>query len=207
MPVTIDDAEIDAATLGLQTVGQVLSHAARDNRLVTQLLIDGQVPDLGLLDALRQEPVSDRTVFIETATALSLALDALEAMATETDNAQRLQSEAVDLLEKNDTTGALQRLGGCFTIWQSSRETVQKVAALMGIDLDGVMIRNTPLPAVMGKFGDQLRQLRSALEAGDFVLLMDVVGYEMADTVADWREIARLMTETLREQGEPMGQA
>ncbi len=193
MALIIDDAEIDTVALGLSTVGSALSHIAREKRLVTQLLIDGNTPDLSAMEALRLQPLGERTIFIETASQAELAADALDAMAVETDTAQKLQEEAVELLQKNDTTGALQRLGGCFTIWQSSRETTQKVGELLKIDLDSMLIRNTPLPVVMTKFGEQLRQLRSALEASDYVLLNDMVAYEMVDTAADWRSIVDLM--------------
>jgi hypothetical protein len=39
--------------LGLQTVGQVLAHVAKDNRLVVQMLIDGQEPDIDQIGSVR----------------------------------------------------------------------------------------------------------------------------------------------------------
>jgi len=46
MSVTIDREPLAVRELGLQTVGQVLAHVAKDNRLVVQVLIDGQEPDI-----------------------------------------------------------------------------------------------------------------------------------------------------------------
>src|ERR1700722_14470369 len=46
MSVTVDQELLAAEELGLATVGQVLAHLQSDDRLVVNLLIDGQQPDL-----------------------------------------------------------------------------------------------------------------------------------------------------------------
>ena len=42
MSVIVDDQTIPAEQLGLTTLGQLLNHLQRDNRLVVHVLIDGQ---------------------------------------------------------------------------------------------------------------------------------------------------------------------
>ena len=64
MPVTIDHETCEVEQLGLNTVGQVLSHASRNNRLVVNMLIDGQQPDLNLIGEIRQYPVIGKTLFM-----------------------------------------------------------------------------------------------------------------------------------------------
>src|SRR5438046_1443699 len=54
MSVTIDHETLAVESLGLNTVGQVLTHVSRGNRLVVNLLIDGQQPDLALITQIRQ---------------------------------------------------------------------------------------------------------------------------------------------------------
>ena len=66
MSVTVDDVSIPAEKLGLRTVGQLLSHLQRDNRLIVHVLIDGEEPDLARLPALRQSLLNGHTLFIET---------------------------------------------------------------------------------------------------------------------------------------------
>ena len=53
MSVTIDHEMLAVESLGLNTVGQVLSHVSRGNRLVVNLLIDGAQPDLALIGEIR----------------------------------------------------------------------------------------------------------------------------------------------------------
>ena len=45
MSVTVDHEDLAVDAIGLTTVGQVLSHLQRDNKLVVNLLIDGSRPD------------------------------------------------------------------------------------------------------------------------------------------------------------------
>ena len=67
MSVTIDHELFAAEAIGLQTVGQVLTHLQGFNRLIVNLLIDGEEPDLSLLGKIRRTARGDHTVYIETA--------------------------------------------------------------------------------------------------------------------------------------------
>src|SRR3954466_1372762 len=75
MSVMVDHERLEVESLGLRTVGQVLSHLQKDNRLVVNLLIDGREPDLDPLPQVRQSPVTGHTLFIETAEPREMALE------------------------------------------------------------------------------------------------------------------------------------
>ena len=58
MSVTVDHEPIAAEELGFETVGQVLSHVQRENgRLVINLLIDGEQPDLSRIGFVKQSRI------------------------------------------------------------------------------------------------------------------------------------------------------
>jgi hypothetical protein len=61
MSVIVDQQPIPADELGLKTVGQVLAHLKRDNRLIVQVLIDGQEPDLRRFKAVKKSPLAGHT--------------------------------------------------------------------------------------------------------------------------------------------------
>src|SRR3954465_11230817 len=65
MFVTVDHEPLEIQELGLMTVGQVLSHVQRENRLVVNLLIDGEEPDLDTLGTVKRSPLAGHTLFIE----------------------------------------------------------------------------------------------------------------------------------------------
>ena len=188
MSVTVDHENLEVEALGLRTIGQVLTHVHRDNRLVINLLIDGQQPDLDRLPQVRQSPINGHTLFIETAEPRAMALEVIAEVESQLHEADRLKGEAVDLLQKSGGAGkAMERLSGCFSTWHNAQESVVKVARLMRLDLDGVSVAGRSLSALIGEFSAQLRQVRQALEARDFVTLGDVLAYEMTETTAHWR--------------------
>jgi hypothetical protein len=188
MTVTVDHEPLQAEALGLRTVGQVLSHVQRDHgRLVVHLLIDGREPDLDAIGQVRQAPLAGHTLSIETAEPRRVALDVLDGVEVQLREADRLKAEACDLLARNDVSRAMEKLSGCFSTWQVAQESVLKTAQLLRIDLSALEVNGRPLDVVVAEFTGQLREIRAALECRDFVLLSDVLTYEMTETTRNWR--------------------
>ena len=199
MSVTVDDETLEVEALGLRTIGQVLSHVHRDNRLVVNLLIDGREPDFDRLPQVRQSPVNGHTLFIETAEPREMALEVIAEVESQLREADRLKGEAVELLHKSGGGAkAMEKLSGCFSTWQSAQESVVKVARLLRIDLDEVRVAGRSLSALIGGFSGQLRQVRGALESRDFVALADVLAYEMTETTTDWRGALSAVRDVIR---------
>lgn len=189
MSVTVDHEPLAAEKMGLRTVGQVLTHIQRDNRLVTNLLIDGQEPDLDRISSIRQSLLGDHTIFIETADPAIMALDALNEVEDQLQETERLRSDAVEMLQRGQSNRALEKLSGCFSIWQTAQESVLKVAQLLRIDLEGVRIEGQRLMNLLTGFGEQLRNIKTTLENRDFVTLADILTYEANETSARWRSV------------------
>ena len=107
MSVTVDDHPLAAETLGLKTVGQVLSHLKKDrNRLIVHVLIDGREPDLDRMGAVKRSPLNGHTVYIETAEPRRMALEVLADVEEQLNQTDRLKTEAADLLQQNQTAAA-----------------------------------------------------------------------------------------------------
>ena len=188
MSVVVDHETLEVEQLGLRTVGQVLSHLQKDNRLVVNLLIDGREPDLDRLPAVRQSPINGHTLFIETAEPREMALEVIAEVESQLREADRLKGEAVELLQKSGAGArAMEKLSGCFSTWHNAQESVVKVARLLRIDLDTVSVGDQSISDLMDAFACQLRQVKQALEARDFVTLGDVLAYEMTETTTEWR--------------------
>ena len=188
MPVTIDHEMLSADDLGLTTIGQVLSHVQTRNRLVVNLLIDGEEPDLDRMSDVRRFPINGHTLFIETAEPREMALQVLDEVEQQLDEADRLKGEACDLLQRNAAVRAMERLSGCFSTWQHAQESITKTAQLLRIDLTRITIDGRTLEDVLGEFCGQLREVKLAMENRDFVTLADVLTYEMTQTSRHWRD-------------------
>ena len=200
MSVTVDQEPLAAEEMGLTTIGQVLAHLRRDNRLVTNLLIDGCEPDLNRIGTVRQAPLIGHTVYIETADPGQMALDVLSEVESQLREADRLKSDAVELLQKNQPVKAMEKLSGCFTTWHNAQESVLKVSQLMDIDLESVRVGGQTLQALLDVFATQLRQIKSSLEQRDFVTLSDILTYEATETSAQWRLALAAVRDAIKRQ-------
>jgi len=186
MSVVIDRQPLAFRELGLQTVGQVLAHVARDNRLVVQMLIDGQEPDIAQIGSVRATPIDGRTIFIETANSAELAHTVLNEVSDQLNSAEQSKQTAAELLQQGQTTSALSQLGFCIRAWQDAQQCVVKVLELLRIDAADVRVSNQPLEQCLANFSLQLRDIKSSLEQRDFVRLGDTLLYETADTTSSW---------------------
>lgn len=187
MSVTVDHQPLMAESLGLTTLGQLLAHLQKDNRLVVHVLIDGQEPDLAQMPAVRRTPLAGHTLFIETADPRQLANDALAEVDAQLAEVDRLRIEASDLILKNQHQKAMEKLSGCFSTWQHAQESILKTARLLRLDLAEVVVDGQPLTELVAQFAEQLRSIKSALENRDFVGLNDILVYEAHETSGRWR--------------------
>jgi hypothetical protein len=198
MAVTVDREPLAAEDLGLRTVGEVFAHLQKKNRLVVQVLIDGEEPEAERLGAVRQTHVKDHAVYIETANPRSLALEVLDDVQRQLHEAEGMKDEAAELLQKNQSGRALGLLGRTIRTWQNAQESVSKVAELLRLDLAAVDVKGTPLHAMLSGFSGQLKQIKAALDQRDFVLLSDVLMYETAETTGNWTAALEAMQEMVR---------
>jgi hypothetical protein len=187
MSVMVDRQPLETDQMGLQTLGQLLAHLQKDNRLVVHVLVDGQEPDLSQMGSVRKIPLREHTLFIETADPRDLALSALGEVDAQLSEADRLRNEACDLIAKGLNQKAMEKLSGCFSTWQGAQESVLKTAQLLKLDLSMITAGRTPLTEMVAQFAEQLRQIKTALENRDFVLLGDILNYEATETTAQWR--------------------
>jgi hypothetical protein len=186
MSVTIDDHPLAADTLGLTTVGQVLSHVAKANRLVVNMLIDGEEPDLGRMATVRAVPLVGRTVYVETADPREMALAVLDEVEHHLAEGDTYRCEAVEALSASQQSRAMQKLNACFGIWQHAHESVVKTAQLLRLDLTQTYAGGQAISELLVAFADQLRSIKGALESRDFVSLSDTLAYEMNETTDRW---------------------
>ena len=112
MSVTIDSETLPTESLGISTVGHVLGHVKRNNKLIVKLLIDGLRPDLATMNDWGHRSIIDHTIYIETAEPREMAREVLDAVEQELSQADKLKGEAVDLLHANASSKAMEKLSG-----------------------------------------------------------------------------------------------
>ena len=191
MSVTVDQEMLPAQLMGLTTVGQVLAHLKRENRVIVNVFIDGRAPDLRKIRAIKRSPLAGHDVRIETADPRQIAhqvLDEVEAQLVEVD---RLTSESAALLEKKQLAPAVEKLGGCFTAWRHVQEAIFKVAQLRRIDIQTIKVQGRAFTDLIADFAQRLREMRRALDGRDFAALRDLLTGKMDQVADQWRDAIR----------------
>jgi hypothetical protein len=161
--------------------------------LVVNLLIDGKRPDLSGMSQIRKSSVLGRTLFIETARPKEMALEVMDEVEKQLLNADGFKSDAADLLQRNQVTKAMEKLGVCFTTWQAAQESVVKMGQLLRIDLGSLVVEGQSLAEIMSEFTAQLRQIKETLVDRDFVLLSDILLYETTESSRKWGAVLEAM--------------
>ncbi len=102
-------------------------------------------------------------------------------------------AEAAELLQLNQVTKAMEKLGHCLTTWNSAQESVVKIGQLLRIDLEKLRIQGRSLINILADFTAQLRQIRDTLSDRDFVSLSDVLLYETTETNHRWNAVLQAL--------------
>jgi hypothetical protein len=129
-----------------------------------------------------------------------MALEVLVVVQSQLDEADRLKTEAAELLQKNQNVRAMEKLAGCFSTWQHAQESVLKTAQLLRIDLNVIHVGDRSLTELLRVFMEQLRTIRTALENRDFVTLSDILMYETTETSTQWRVALQSMRDAIEKK-------
>jgi hypothetical protein len=191
MAVTVDQLPLATEELGLQTVGQVLAHLRKDNRVIVNVYIDGQSPDIRRIKSIKRSPIAGHTIDIETADPRQIAHQVLDEVEAQLVEADRLTSESAALLQKKQVAPAVEKLGGCFTAWRHAQEAIVKIAQLRRVDIRSIMVQGRAFTELLSDFASQLRQLRTALDGRDFITLGDLLSHKMNQVAEQWRDAIR----------------
>ncbi len=75
---------------------------------------------------------------------------------------------------------------------------MEKLGASFHVNLQALMVRGVPVPEHHRKFISILRQLIEAQKSGDFVLIADMLEYEILPLVPVWREMLETISQSMK---------
>lgn len=175
-------------------IADVNRSVAHDRRTVTAVICDGNEMDAVGLSAALKEPLGNfQRVDLRSQPASTVAAEVLAQAAALFEETEKDQPTIVELLGEGNTVRGMELLAGSFRLWQQAHEAVIHAVRLSGVNLDEVRIADTPAIEVIDGLRDKLAQIKEALEARDYVMLADILQYELSETIQNWKSlIARL---------------
>lgn len=194
MNLFLDNRQIDTAALNGQTLDDALRHLQMDmgngERVVVRLRCDGHdVTSAEMPRTLCKPADSFQRIEIFTLTRGGLVTEAMAQAETSLHRTDEACKDAGRLINQGQTAEGVETLGECLFIWQQVHEAVAKSIQLLKVDPDALAIEGESLTHMLGKPRDILTQVRDALEAKDFVLLADLLLYDLVEQTAQWRAI------------------
>jgi hypothetical protein len=188
MSVTIDNQALPAERMGLVTVGDVLRHLHERNRVVVQVLLDGQAPDLSRIAELRKAPLTGRVLYVETEDPSRLSREVIELVQAQLKEAESARELAVAELHAHQYARGMEQLSRCLGAWQTAEEAIGRVAQLLRIDLSRLQCKGRSMQQFLSEFAARLKRLREDLENRDFGAIADTLEYELSKANTDWTE-------------------
>lgn len=192
MTVFLDTEQIATDTLGPNArVGQLLDmvkdRVNGSGRLILGMKCNEEDVDSEEIASMVSTPIAefDRLDFI-SGDPRDMVLDALDGVRRAFEQTFQVVREAGDDLARGDAQRAMNRLADCFSVWGQTVDAVQSSGRLLGIDLDAFTIEDRTITAWVSDLATKLREVRSAIEARDSVLLADIVRYELDETMQAW---------------------
>lgn len=94
-------------------------------------------------------------------------------------------------LQAGRVADAMKQVDGFIRVWQSTQRAVTESSALLGRDLTLRTYQDRPIQQHTADLLARLRELRDGFQARDFVLIADLMQFEMPALCETWRDLLR----------------
>jgi hypothetical protein len=192
MQVLLDGHPILATGPRLSDALEAASSNARSRgRVIVEVKIDGVVLSNDKLGNLKQDMSAVRELSMLSAEPRALVRHALLDAVAVVESGQAQQALAAELIQAGKPEDSLEPLRLAMATWQAVRDTVERGAALLELDLQNLALPGleeglTLQTAVKDLLG-HLAQMREALQKQDWSAVSDIVGYDLDAQSGVWK--------------------
>lgn len=213
MPITLDQNPVDLGPM--PTLGNALDaltkHLAGSGKIIINVAVDGQPLDGQALTAGSLMDINDRHVAVATADRDAMARQMIGKLAALVDYLATQHRAIATLIEQAQTPKALNQLTSTLSAWQQIHASFSSLTQMLQIDLDRFQINEIPARDLLLEFQGQLKEIQTALENRDMVLLADVLQYELDRAIEIWQtllaSVLGVVDGVLTPAGTPAGSA
>ncbi len=175
--------------LSVQALAEEVSARCPDGvrRLVVGLRCDGLEVPQERLDEVLARPVSAfQTIQLQTLPAAALARATLLQARAVLEDSAGLRGQIADHLDQGRHEQAMADLQRLVEVWKHAQQSTQACADALGVPLGELAVEGATVNDALASMKEQLLQLKQAMEDRDFVLVGDVLRYEMAQPTQRW---------------------
>jgi hypothetical protein len=182
-------------TLDAGTIGEAIATArdlARDRgRFIVDITVDGCRLTEADLASNQRHAEAARIIRFTSADPVEIVAHTFEDAEDALTEADELQREAAELLQSDQHTVSMDKLGEAVSIWLSVQEAVVKGTQAIGVDLNTVHVGGASFQDMIHRLNECLKTVRRGLQDRDEVTLADTLLYEFPQIVEQWRGLLR----------------
>ena len=198
--VLVDGARLDTDCGTEPSLSDVVESIRKDwqadDRILVAIRCDDEEVVGEELEAILGTPLSEfGRVEFQTGSARGLAGDVLEHVSAMLIEASEVQSQVVELLGQGSTPRAMDLLSGCFAVWKQAQEGLSQAAEVLNLDLDTVEFEGATVGEFVEELAAALRKIRESLTTRDYVMLADVLAYELEPICERWPRLNGVLLE------------
>lgn len=209
MKLMLNDSELDVSFPADASLGSVLLNVQdndiMDNQVLASIWIDGDELTADRLSEWRDRPISDFSeAKIEAPSRNEMALLGLCSVIDALNDSITHRNKLVDDICQGRAGQAVGDLSDYLSTWNGLQQTIGSVTRLLEVEISGLeeycQELGSPLEEQVQNLNEQLTELKSALEAGDLVLIGDIIEYEFGELTSNWVETLEQIGRGLSEQ-------
>ena len=174
MQILLDENVCDVAA---NTVEEAITVCAdlveAQGRMIVDVHVDGTRWSEEELGSTEDQNTTAQVVELTSADPSELVLQTFQDAGEALTNADELQQEAAQLLQSDQRTICMDKMGEALSIWLSVQQAIVKGSQVVGLQLDEVAVNGTPIVTSIIQLNEQLQMLRTALEQDDQIALAD----------------------------------
>jgi hypothetical protein len=171
------------------TIGDCLKWATSllpKGRVIVSIQLDGKILEGPGLSHAKRDTLGQVSLEMVSADQKELALTMLGKLAALIEWLSPQHAQVALMLEQGNTQQGLERLQGIVSAWQQIQAAYGNLAKLLALDLKTLPVHDLNGEAVLNEFCERLGEIENALNNQDFVLLADILQYEMEGAIANW---------------------
>ncbi len=171
------------------TIGDYLKWAQSllpQGRILVKIELNGIALEGPALTHARRDTLGESTLALSTADTREISLTLLGKLAALVQWLAPQHRAVAELLERGQTQQGLERLQGILSNWQQIQSAYGNLAKMLEISLAELPVRELTGEALLQEFCRQLGEIQEALTNKDFVMLADILQYEMDGAIANW---------------------
>ncbi|HVT81090.1 MAG TPA: hypothetical protein VHM90_10570 [Phycisphaerae bacterium] len=155
-------------------------------RVLVRIELNGALLEGAALAHVRRDPLGTATLTLSTGEVKEISLTTLGKLAALIEWLAPQHRSVAEELERGQTQHGLERLQGILSAWQQIQQAYGNLAKMLEISLGDLPVHDLNGEAVLDEFCKQLGEIQTALSNQDFVMLADILQYEMDGAIANW---------------------